>query len=215
MGRALWIRVKRDWRRQPLAILTQITSIIVAIGIAAFGAIASPVTIGSPGSVSGVVADGSIHLAISLLIASLLATISGAVFNRTVIGGFFCSLLLASLCVLVFSLSGRVTLTKTSIASEGAYVGPLIDLTYWAVFSIFVSICAAPAMRRITATWGQMTSRSEDGTVTKLGVAPFEFLIVATIWGWSLSGAQQRIIGAFVFEQPPSTVGQPQGNLKS
>jgi hypothetical protein len=214
MGRALWIRIKRDWTRQPLAILPQITSIFAAIGIAAFGALASPVTIGPPDPLAGVAAEGSTKLAISLLLASLLATISGAVFKRTIVGGFFCSLLLASFCILIFSLSGKATLTKTSVLSDSAYKGPLIDLTYWAVFSIFVAICAGPAMRRITATWGQITSKSENGTVTKLGVAPIEFVIFAVIWGWSLSGAQQRIVGAFVFEQPPSIVEPPQGSPK-
>lgn len=199
MSNHLWTRIKEDWKRQPLAIIGQGASLAFAVAIATWGSVSTPVPRGVAHSVSG----ASAALAVMVLASSLLATACRPTFHKTVIPGFFAALVLASGCLLFFSQSASQQLVETTAYIENRYEGPLVDIAYWCVFSVFVAICAAPAINRIFTTWGEMRSSQSEQPDRERGVAPIELLLFAAAWGFCLSGLQQKILGAFVFEQPP------------
>lgn len=192
-------KIAADWNNQPLAILTQVAGVAIATTTPFLLSLSLP----SYSTTHFALPAASVAISISMAAALILATFCRLVFKATVIGGFFVSLILAAICLMVASVGERPLLIKTTVYSNGTYQGPLVDLIYWSIYSEFVAICCVPAMSRIVATWGQMSTTDESGTRQKLGVAPFEFLIFAAVWGWALSGAQQKIIGAFIFQQPP------------
>lgn len=199
MMHKFWKLIREDWERQPLAIIAQATSIVLAIGFAISGSIAAPSSGGFSYSGSG----AATALAVTVLVSSVGATACRSVFKSTVIGGFMASLILASSSILLFSQMATNSLIRTSVYVDRNYEGPLIDIAYWAVFCVFAAVCAAPAITRILATWGELRS---EAAVGERGVAPIELIIFAMIWGWCLSGSQQRIIGAFVFDRVPQSV---------
>jgi hypothetical protein len=202
-------KLQSDWEKQPLAILMQGISILLAITFFIYGFIAST-SINDAGSVDLSLSNTGISFSILFLITPIIAVVCRSVFKKTVIGGFFLSLVLASISLFIFSVSEKSMLLQTSIATDDGFKGPLIDLVYWAIFCIFISITASSAIERIIDTWGQMTVEDDDGNKKeKSGVTAFEILIFAAIWGSFFSGAQQRILGAFVFEKHSTLLYQP------
>ncbi|MEJ8630800.1 hypothetical protein P0F65_14820 [Sphingomonas sp. I4] len=151
-------------------------------------------------------ADASYALAITVLIASASAGISQYGFRKGFVAGFCLSLILASACLLVFTILGAPYLARTSKLIRGSYDGPLMDVGYWAVFLVFVTVCSSAAINRIALS-SQNLEPAKQGDLQGRGVTVLEVLIVTLIWGACLSGVQQKLIAAFVFQMPPSEVG--------
>lgn len=185
--------MKQDWGRQPAAIFAQCISICLAVGLAAWGSAVPP----SGGGLKYSASSASIPLALLVTGASVTATLCRPIFRKTVVGGFSIALVLASACMLVFAQIAAEPIVKTTRYTNGNYIGPLIDIAYWAVFLLYAAICSQPATERIAATWGK--TKSDDGK--EHGVSLAELALFALTWGWCLSGAQQRIVGAFVVQR--------------
>ncbi|MGN7159129.1 hypothetical protein [Sphingomonas sp. SAFR-052] len=193
MADSLLNRMKQDWERQPAAIFAQCISIGLAIGLAAWGSVVPP----SGGGFKYSASSASIPLALLVTGASVTATLCRPIFRKTVVGGFSIALVLASACMLIFAQIAAEPLVKSTRYVNGSYNGSLLDIAYWTVFLIYIAVCSQPATERIAATWGK--TKSEDGK--EHGVSLAELSVFALAWGWCLSGAQQRIIGAFVVQQ--------------
>jgi hypothetical protein len=201
MARRLWIRIIRDWENQPLAIIGQALSIVIAVSLAVWGAPAA-----SPKMAAfKPLADASYALAITVMMASLCAGISRYGFRKSFVAGFCLSLILASACLLLFAIVGGPHLAKTSRLIRGSYDGPLMDMGYWAVFLVFVVVCSSAAVNRMVLSSQNLKSAKEDEPQDR-GVTVLEVLIVVLIWGACLSGVQQKIVAAFVFQTPPSEI---------
>lgn len=207
MAVGLWKKLKDDWERQPLAIILQASAIFIAIAIFTYGASPSSSVSGSATTQTGISSGAHQSIAILLLLTPVFAALCRPFFARTVIGGFFVSIVLAALCILVFSLSEKKALIHNSTISPDRFRGPLIDLVYWSTFLIFMATIAGPAIKRIIDTRGQRSDATEGDEGETAGVTPIELFILAAVWGSFLSGAQQRILGAFVFER--TVVSQP------
>ncbi|WP_428969183.1 hypothetical protein ACQR50_16805 [Sphingomonas sp. Xoc002] len=177
MARRLWARIIRDWENQPLAIIGQALSIIIALSLALWGA---PNALPKPASAQPL-ADASYALAITVLIASASAGVSRYGFRKSFVAGFCLSLILASACLLIFAILGAPYLAKTSRLIQGSYDGPLMDVGYWTVFLIFVVVCSSTAVNRMVLS-SQNLKPAKEGDQQDRGVTVFEVLIAAFIW---------------------------------
>jgi hypothetical protein len=108
---------------------------------------------------------------------------------------------LGCVCVVFFSVWEKQQILNTSTVTSKAFEGPLIDLSYWIVFLVFLMANASKAIERIYDTWGKTETIDEKTKLkSERGVSVLELIIFVAIWGSFLSGGQQRILDTFVFE---------------
>lgn len=200
MARRVWVRIVRDWENQPLAIIGQALSIGVAVLLTVWGASSASIKT----SAVQPLADASFALAVTVLAASISAGVSRYSFRKSFVAGFCLSLTLASACLLLFSMLGAPYLKKTSKLIQGSYDGPLMDIGYWAVFLIFLAACSSVAINRMALSFQSLKSPKGEIDEQDRGVTVIEVAIAALVWGACLSGVQQKIIAAFVFQTPPN-----------
>lgn len=190
----LWADIRRDWAAQPLAIISQWSGLLLALLLYFLGK-----TSFQHSTPLGLVFSGSIiGLSVAISLAVFFGTISRYVIKRSVISGFMVSLITACVCVYLAMSLQIDLLIKTTKFKDDVFVGPIVNLTYWTIFGVYVAIRSSSSISRLGATWGQLTTETANGSLSKLGVAPFEILIFAAVWGRCLSYAQQQILMVLV-----------------
>lgn len=198
MARRLWTRIVKDWENQPLAIIGQVLSLALAVFLAVWS---SPSTSFKPAAVQPL-ADASFALAMTVLAASMCAQISRYGFRKGFVAGFCLSLILSSACLLLFAVLSAPYLAKTTKIVHGSYDGALMDVGYWAVFLIYAVTCTSSAIDSMISASRRLKS-AKGADEEERGVTVLEVAIVAFVWGACLSGVQQKIVAAFVFQSPP------------
>jgi hypothetical protein len=187
-------RIKRDWENQPLAILTGIAGLVL-IPISYFASNLATTSILAPTFKS---------LAIFILVNVVFALACRVFFSKSLVVLLCVSITFACASFALFSLWEKAALIKTSAVTPQAINGPLIDLTYWSVFLVFLAANADKGIGTIIDTWGSMKSAETMlGKKNEDGVTFLELLIVVALWGSFLSGGQQRVFDALVFERAP------------